>query len=69
MNLIPPSIMTTEKAEKIFSIIGDDKILVNLINAPTNDVPCIQLYKIQPDSPDIPLCINIQLAQRYTMVF
>lgn len=64
MNLLPPSIMTSDIAKKIHEIIGDDKVLVNLINAPLNDVPCIQLYKTNPDTPDLPLCINIQLAQR-----
>lgn len=64
MHLVPPNIMTTEIAQKIFSIIGNDKILVNLISVPANDVPCIQLHKFKEDSPDIPLCINIQLAQR-----
>lgn len=68
MNLVPPKIMNTEIAEKIFAIIGNDKVLVNLINAPTNDVPCIQLYKIQPDSPEETLCINVMLAQRYYFI-
>lgn len=56
--------MTSDIAIKIYEIIGGDKVLVNLINAPANDVPCIQLYKTQPDTPDIPLCINVQLSQR-----
>lgn len=56
--------MTSDIATKIYEIIGGDKVLVNLINAPLNDVPCIQLYKTKPDTPDLPLCINIQLAQR-----
>lgn len=64
MNLIPPNVMTPEIAANIFEIVGSDKVLVNLINSPLNDVPCIQLYKTQPDSPDIPLCINIKIAQR-----
>lgn len=63
MNLLPPNLMTDDISNKIMEIVGDDKVLVNLINVPTNDVPCIQLYKTQLNT-DIPLCINIQLAQR-----
>lgn len=62
MYLLPPSIMTPDIANKIFETIGSDRVLVSLIHE--NDVPCIQLFKTQPDIPDIPLCINMQLAQR-----
>lgn len=64
MNLLPPSIMTPELATEIHEMVGNEKVLVNLINAPADDVPCIQLYKIQPET-DIPVCLNIKLAQRY----
>lgn len=63
MNLLPPNKLTPDIAAKIFDITSNQKVLVNLINAPANDVPCVQLYKIEPDS-DLPLCVNIQLAQR-----
>jgi len=63
MNLLPPKFMNAEITEKIFAIIGNEKVLVNLVNAPLNDVPCIQLYKIQPDSEET-ICINIMLVQR-----
>lgn len=56
--------MNAEMTEKIFAIIGNDKVLVNLVNRPLNDVPCIQLYKIIPESPDETICINVMLAQR-----
>ncbi|XP_050522077.1 uncharacterized protein LOC126894827 [Daktulosphaira vitifoliae] len=62
MNLLPPSTMTPEIATKIYEMVGNEKVLVNLINAPADDVPCIQLYKIQPET-DIPVCLNIKLAQ------
>lgn len=63
MNLLPPNKLTNDVASKILDIISNNKVLVNLINAPVNDVPCVQLYKTEPDS-DLPLCVNIQLAQR-----
>lgn len=62
MYLLPPSVMTSYIANKIFEIIGSDKVLVSVIHE--NEVPCIQLFKTQPDSPEIPLCINMLLAQR-----
>jgi len=62
MYLLPPSVMTSDIANKIFEIIGNDKVLVSVIHE--NEVPCIQLFKTQPDSPEIPLCINMLLAQR-----
>ncbi|VVC37988.1 OST-HTH/LOTUS domain,Tudor domain [Cinara cedri] len=62
MNLLPPSIMTSEIAKKLFDIIGNDKVLVNVINAPINDVPCIQLYKTE-STEETALCINIQMAK------
>ncbi|XP_025412792.1 tudor domain-containing protein 7-like isoform X2 [Sipha flava] len=63
MHLLPPSMMTRDIAKTIYDIIGEDKVLVNLINASSDGVPCVQLYKTQPDTPEIPLCINVQLAQ------
>lgn len=65
MHLLPPSMMTRDIAKTIYDIIGEDKVLVNLINASSDGVPCVQLYKTQPDTPEIPLCINVQLSQRY----
>jgi len=62
MYLLPPNVMTSDIANKIFDIIGSDKVLVSVIHE--NEVPCIQLFKTQPDSPEIPLCINMLLAQR-----
>ncbi|XP_025206964.1 tudor domain-containing protein 7B isoform X2 [Melanaphis sacchari] len=63
MNFIPPNTMTPDIAQKIFDIIGRDTVLVNTVNAPNDDVPCVQLYKTEPDSPNIPYCINIPLFQ------
>lgn len=59
--------MTPDIANKIFETIGSDKVLVSVIHE--NDVPCIQLFKTQPDSPEILLCINVQLVQRYIIRF
>lgn len=56
--------MTAEIAEKILTIIENEKVLVNLVNAPLNDVPCVQLYKIHPNSPEETICINIMIFQR-----
>lgn len=57
--------MTTNIADKIFEILGgESKVLVNVINAPTNEVPLVNLFKNLPDTPDTPLCINMQIAQR-----
>lgn len=62
MYLLPPNSITPDIANKIFETIGSDRVLVSVIHE--NDVPCIQLFKTQPDSPDIPLCINMHLVQR-----
>lgn len=62
MYLLPPSILTQDIANKIFEIIGNDKVLVSLIHG--NDIPCVQLFKARPDISDTPLCINMQIAQR-----
>ncbi|XP_050440496.1 uncharacterized protein LOC126845703 isoform X2 [Adelges cooleyi] len=62
MNLLPPSIMTSEIANEIYKMVGSEKVLVNLVNAPANEVPCIQLYKTQPED-DTPICLNIKLAK------
>lgn len=64
MNFLPPNTMTPDIANKIFTIIGNGTVLVNTVNAPNDDVPCVQLYKTEPDSPHIPYCINIPLYQR-----
>ncbi|XP_022167500.1 tudor domain-containing protein 7-like isoform X3 [Myzus persicae] len=63
MNFLPPNTMTPDIANKIFTIIGNGTVLVNTVNAPNDDVPCVQLYKTEPDSPHIPYCINIPLYQ------
>ncbi|XP_016658330.1 uncharacterized protein LOC100161737 [Acyrthosiphon pisum] len=63
MNFLPPNTMTPDIANKIFTIIGNDTVLVNTVNAPNDDVPCVQLYKTEPDSPNTPYCINIPLYQ------
>lgn len=63
MNFLPPNTMTPDIAQKIFSIIGSNTVLVNTVNAPNDDVPCVQLYKTEPDSPNTPYCINIPLFQ------
>ncbi|XP_060876676.1 uncharacterized protein LOC132949690 isoform X1 [Metopolophium dirhodum] len=63
MNFLPPNTMTPDIANKIFTIIGNGTVLVNTVNAPNNDVPCVQLYKTEPDSPNTPYCINIPLYQ------
>ncbi|VVC36913.1 Tudor domain [Cinara cedri] len=62
MNLLPPSIMTSDIAKKVFDIIGNDKVLVNVVNAPINDVPYVQLYKTT-SADKTTFCINIQIAQ------
>ncbi|KAL5233145.1 hypothetical protein ACI65C_000555 [Semiaphis heraclei] len=63
MNFLPPNTMTPDIANELFTIIGNDSVLVNTVNAPNDDVPCVQLYKTDPDSPNIPYCINIPLYQ------
>uniref|UniRef100_A0A2S2PIN6 Tudor domain-containing protein 7 n=1 Tax=Schizaphis graminum TaxID=13262 RepID=A0A2S2PIN6_SCHGA len=63
MNFLPPNTMTPDIANKMFKIIGNNTVLVNTVNAPNDDVPCVQLYKTEPDSPNIPYCINIPLFQ------
>lgn len=64
MNFLPPNIMNPDIANKILAIVRNDSVLVNTVNAHNNDVPCVQLYKTEPDSPNTPYCINIHLYQR-----
>lgn len=64
--------MTSDIAKKLFEIIGDDKVLVNVVNGNTalDDVPFIQLYKTD-SSEEITssgLCLNVQMFQRYIIV-